>query len=330
MIYAKALLFSGVDTVGIGAVEVPEPGPGEVLVETLYSCISPGTELRCLSGTKDGSDNWPYIPGYAMTGTVVAVGDGVRIPVGTRVYCDGTRKVNVRRQWGGHISHAVLEEDNIYPLPDGLSPRDASLAALVAITYHGVRLSYPQPQETVAVVGLGPIGQLSARLHAITGARVIGGDLSPVRVKALESVGVEALVTSGGLAASFRQRLPEGADVVVDCTGAPGVIQQAIEIARDLPWDDSPTPGPRYVIQGSYGGDFSLPYSPAFMREMTFLLPRNRQPRDVRTVLNLMASGKLKVADLISDIRPPEDAPAVYAALKDPNSGLLTAAFQWR
>jgi threonine dehydrogenase-like Zn-dependent dehydrogenase len=65
------------------------------------------------------------------------------------------------------------------------------------------------------------------------------------------------------------------------------------------------------------------------MREMSFLIPRNRQRVDVETVLRLMAEGKLPVDDLISRTLPPEECFSAYTELQDPNSGALTIAFQW-
>ncbi|GAB4469320.1 MAG: hypothetical protein OHK0029_41910 [Armatimonadaceae bacterium] len=330
MIQAKAILVTGVGQVTVGAAEVPEPGPGEVLVEAAFSCISPGTELRCFAGEQPGSENVPYIPGYAMTGTVAAVGADVQVPVGTPVFCGGTRKVNHHRLWGAHISHAVMEEGALFPLPDGLGLKEASVAALASIAYHGIRLSRTQPHEKVAVVGLGAIGQLSARLHAITGAQVVGADLAPSRVEALKAAGVGALVPQGSLAESFRTVFPEGADVIVDATGSPGVLPHALEIARELSWDDRVLGGPRYLVQGSYADSFSIPYNPAFQREMTFLVPRNRQRIDGETVISLMAQGKLNVADLITQTLPPEECATAYADLQNPESGALTIAFQWR
>jgi 2-desacetyl-2-hydroxyethyl bacteriochlorophyllide A dehydrogenase len=330
MITAKAILVTGVGVVAVGEAKVPEPGPGEVLVKAAYTCVSPGTELRCLAGKEQGSDQHPFVPGYSLTGVVEAVGDGVTLPIGTPVYCAGTGKCETRRQWGGHISHAVLAANGAFPLPDGVDLKQASLAALAAIAYHGVRLSRPQPHESVAVVGLGPIGQLSARLHAATGARTVGVDLAPGRVRALREVGVEAVEAGADMNAAVRALLPDGADVVVDCTGSPAVTAKAIELARELGWAEPFPTGPRFVVQGSYPDSFTLPYRGVFQREMTILVPRNRDATDTRTVLRLMATGQLRAVDLITETYRPEDAPEAYARLKDPNGGLLTMAFDWR
>lgn len=325
---ARAIVFTGVNQVELRSVQVPQPGPGEVLLEALYTIVSPGTELRCLAGKQAGV-TFPFIPGYAFAGRVIACGDGVKLPEGILAYCSGTSKADIACAWGGHISLAVQSEKNVYPLPEGVDPLWGAAAHLAAIAYRGVRLSRPQPHEMVAVIGLGTIGALSARLYAASGARVLAADLSPFRVSVARQAGLEAFVPQGDLATSFRQILPDGADVVVDATGHPAVLPQAIAIARDKPWDDSSDPGPRLVVQGSYAGDFSVPYQAAFLKELTFFLPRDAQPRDIRAVLDLMGRGKLRLDGIISTVHGPETAAEVYTALRDPQAGLITAAFGW-
>jgi len=71
----KALVFTGVNTLELQTLQLPELQPDEVLIETVYSCISPGTEIRCLDGKQDGAE-FPFIPGYSLSGHIAAVGRG--------------------------------------------------------------------------------------------------------------------------------------------------------------------------------------------------------------------------------------------------------------
>jgi 2-desacetyl-2-hydroxyethyl bacteriochlorophyllide A dehydrogenase len=200
---------------------------------------------------------------------------------------------------------------------------------MAAITYRGVRLSRPQPDESVAVIGLGMIGSLAARLYAASGARVVAADLASQRVAIAQEAGIEALVVQGSLADTFAQALPEGADVVVDATGVPHVLAEAVTIAKEKAWDDSAELGARIVIQGSYSADVCLPYDTAFAKELSFYVPRDVQPCDVRAVLELMASGALNLDGIISAIRSPETAPETYAELAQSETKLMTVAFKW-
>jgi 3-hydroxyethyl bacteriochlorophyllide a dehydrogenase len=326
---ARAIFFTGVNQVAVDTITIPDPGPGEVLIEAAYTCISPGTELRCLAGQQPNAAAWPFVPGYALAGRVIARGAGATLAVGAPVFCGGARGTDRNLMWGGHVSHATRHESEVFLVPEGVNLLDAVITKLAAITYHGVRLTRPLPHEKVAVVGLGPIGQLSARLHAIAGAHVLGIDLSPERVALAQQAGVDAIVPQGSLADAARQIFPEGADIVVDATGAPAVLPQALKIARDLDWTDTVAPGARFVVQGSYPGDFALPYQEAFQKEVTVLIPRDTQPRDLRAALDLMRRGKLHARDLISDVRPPERAAEAYAELQAAKGGMMTVAFGW-
>jgi 2-desacetyl-2-hydroxyethyl bacteriochlorophyllide A dehydrogenase len=325
----KAIIFTAPNQVILDSVEIPSPAASEVLLEAIYTLISPGTDLRCRAGKQEGAV-FPFIPGYSFVGRVLACGEGAAIPEGTLVYCNGTRAASVNLAWGGHVSHAVRAERELFPIPAGLDPLHASAAHLAAIAYRGVRLSQPKPHETVAVIGLGAIGALAARLHALTGAHVVAADLSPFRVALAQQAGIEAFVPQGALAEAFAAKLPGGADVVVDATGAPAVLLQAIEVARQKPWDDSADPGARFVVQGSYPDTFSIPYQLAFRRELSFHVPRDAQPRDIRAVLDFMERGALDVSNVISAVRSPETAAETYSALAEPGAELITVAFQWR
>lgn len=325
----RAILFIAPDRVVLEIIEVPQPEAGEVLVESLYSLVSPGTELRCRAGKQDGA-LFPFIPGYTLAGRVIARGPGASLPEGTLVFCSGTSKSSVNRAWGGHVAHAVQPERDVYPLPAGVDPLQATAAKLAAIAYRGVRLGQPRPHETVAVIGLGAIGLLAAQLNAVSGARVVAADLSPYRVANAQKAGLEAFVPQDSLGESFRQFFPNGADVVVDATGVPSVLAQAIEVAKDKPWDDSAELGARVVIQGSYAGDFNLPYQPVFMKELSFYAPRDVQPRDIRAMLDVIARGRLNLDALITEVRAPDTAPETYAALAEPDAELITVAFDWQ
>ena len=326
---SQAILFHGVNQVTSAAVEIPDPGPGEVLIATKFSVISPGTELRCLAGKQPGPAPWPFIPGYSLSGHIVACGAGVDLAPGTAVFCTGTRRASTNLMWGGHVAHAVAPASTIFPLPDGVNLTAAAALHLAAIAYHGLRLARPLLHEKVVVLGLGAIGQIAARLFTAAGADVLAADLSAVRVALASQAGVRAFAPVGPVAAAVRARLPEGADIVVDATGAAPVLPAAIEIARELSWDDSPTLGARIIVQGSYPDDISIPYQAAFHKEAQIMVPRDMQPRDVRAALDLLLRDRLQLDDLIGAIVSPADAPTIYAQLETRAGAPVTAAFQW-
>lgn len=326
---ARALAFTTVNAVELLELEIPEPLAGEVLIETELSAISPGTELRCLAGLQANAKPWPFIPGYALVGTVIAVGAGVSLELGSRVFCAGTQRASLERMWGGHVSHAVALASSVFVIPDGVTWLEASLTALASIAHHGLHLSRPQSGERIAVIGLGAIGQLSAQLHALSGAEVAVTDTLPHRRTTARACSLNALEPQGSLRETFASVFPNGADVIVDATGSPVVFTQALEVARVPGWHDPLALGGRYLIQGSYADGLQVPYDPVFQRELQLLFPRDTQPRDRRAVLKLMAQDKLKLAPLVREYAV-QDAPLAYKALQSLEPGMVTAAFRWR
>ena len=331
MIKTPCLLVTGVNRVELGEAELAEPGPEEVLIETALSSISPGTELRCLAGQQEGGSGeyFPFIPGYSLVGKVVRTAGRYASLEGQVVFCAGARQARPRAMWGAHIGHAVAPAAKVVPIPAGVSLEDASLLKLAGIAYRGVRLARPVPGECAVVVGLGPIGQMSARLLAHAGARVIGVDLSPERVRLAEAAGITGVVPTDGLGPSVRRLLPNGSPIVVDATGARALLPQTTGLVWDKPWDESETPGGRLIVQGSYPGDMTLAYSVAFMKEMGMFWPRDSQRRDLEFVAASLAAGSLSFAGLLGGVFPPAEAQAVYNRLRAAQAGFLTAAFRW-
>ena len=191
-------------------------------------------------------------------------------------------------------------------------------------------MAEPRPGETVVVVGLGPIGQLSARLFRRAGARVLATDVSEDRVQLARAADVEAVVAHIGVNATVRQRLPEGADVVVDATGSQAVLRDSVQLVRDRAWMDELPPSGRLVVQGSYSGAVLFPQDVAFTKELRMYWPRDCLRSDLQEVLRAMQQGELQTRDLLGESNPVETAPQVYQALRNREAGRLTAALSWK
>jgi len=325
---ATAFVVTAKETLELRSFALRDPEPHEVLLEALYTCISPGTELRCFRGLQAGTV-YPFIPGYSFIGRVLSSGASSGVPVGSLVLTGGTRVApGFNLMWGGHCSHAVTPGANLYVLPPGVDPLEASLAKLGAIAYHGMRLSRPRPNERVAVLGLGPIGQMAALMHGLCGAHVVGYDRSIERQQAAAALGITIATGGADAAAAFKDIFPGGADIVVDATGAPQAIAGGIALARDLPWGVENLTGARYLVQGSYAEGFTIPYEPAFFRELNFLIPRDTVPSDGASVLELLSRKQLSFRPMISAVRTPEEGADTYRQLmSDPK--LVTVAFRW-
>lgn len=327
---SRCLLISGPGQIELAETRIPSPGQGEILVHSHWSCVSPGTEKRVLDGTEHGLPKSPFIPGYAMTGTVVATGENCRLVVGDTVFCNGTQRADHPLCWGGHTEFAVLPEAKAIRIPNGMDLKLASAAKLAAIAYHGLRLSQPMPGETVAVIGLGPIGLLSALLHAQSGASVLATDRCPERCQMASNLGLTTLTAASTLRETFADIPDGGADIVVEATGVPAVLLESAQLLKPKPWDNTWRAGARLLIQASYPGRPAIAYHDIFMAEATIHVPRDCQRQDVEAVLELMAHGKLPIADFIGDAGNPKTAAATFLQSSHNAMTQITCAINWR
>ena len=250
--------------------DVPAPvcRPGGVLVQTLFSLISTGTEMMKVtearmslvgkararpdqvrkvidSVAQQGAvatykkvinrlDSYTPL-GYSLCGVVVEVGrDAEEFSVGQVVAAAGNE----------HALHAEfnwIPSNLCVPVPRGVSPEHAAFATVGAIAMHGVRRAEVQLGDTACVIGLGLVGQLAVRLLIAAGVRVVGLDLIEDRCRLAEKVGAVlcAPPTDDGMAA-VQQALAEltggrGADHVLLAAGGSsnGPVEAAARLARD-------------------------------------------------------------------------------------------------
>ncbi len=263
----------------------------------------------------------PMALGYSSAGTIVELGEGMDgFHVGQRVACAG----------GGYASHAeyaVVPRNLLTPIPDHLDFESAAFATLGAIALHGFRLADPKLGETVAVIGVGLLGLMTLQIAEAAGCRAIGIDVDPKRVKLAESLGLSACSRDRAEDSVQAFTANRGADSVVICADTPSndPVTLAGSIARDRA---------KIVATGAVGLDF--PRKIYFEKELSFINSRSYGPgrydplyeeggvdypigfirwtegRNLEAVVELLASGKLQVASLITHRFPIVEAAAAY------------------
>jgi predicted dehydrogenase/threonine dehydrogenase-like Zn-dependent dehydrogenase len=249
--------------------------------------------------------------GYSAAGVVVEVGaavDGIR--AGQLVATGGAGQANhAEFQAVPHLLCAVV--------PDAVPPQDAAFATLAAIPLHALRLSGVGPGAKVVVLGLGLLGQLAARLAMASGCDVAGIDPSEPARKTAAQAGVLALDESGNATTSqiLNWSRGRGADTVLVCAAgrSAGPMSRTPELCRDR----------ATVVMV---GDVGMPphRTPYYEREISLLFARSYGPgryepsyeawgvdypagqvrwtegRNQEAVLDLLASGRLSVSDLVT------------------------------
>jgi 2-desacetyl-2-hydroxyethyl bacteriochlorophyllide A dehydrogenase len=210
--------------------DLPPPAAGEVLVETACSLLSTGTETLVFSGNFQAGTHWdawvryPFRPGYASVGFVVATGEGVEtLTPGDRIV---TRC--------GHASHAILKAENGFRIPDAVKSEDAVWFALAKIAGHGIRAAGLSLGDSVAVIGTGPIGQMAVRWALASGAsHVLAVDLSPERLALANAAGAVPVLAPAAEAQTEVLRILGGRPgVVIDSTGNAEVLKSAFRMVE--------------------------------------------------------------------------------------------------
>ena len=256
----KAAVYRGVNDVRLEEVPVPQIGPGEILVR-VHTCGICGTDLKKIS---TGSHSAPRIFGHETSGVVVRVGDGVReyaagdrvmvfhhIPCRECYYCRHKtfaqcatyKKVGCTAGFepsGGGFAEYVRVMDWIVRkgtvrIPDGVSFEQACFVEPVNTCLKGIETLCLQPNETVFVIGQGPIGVILAMLAKRAGARVITSDLYPARLTIAKRFGLNLTLDAAKADAVQTVRAMtegRGADAVILAVGGSSLIRPAMDVAR--------------------------------------------------------------------------------------------------
>jgi 2-desacetyl-2-hydroxyethyl bacteriochlorophyllide A dehydrogenase len=311
MTEARALWFSKPLSVELRPEPLREPRAGEVVVRGVASCVSQGTELLLYRGEgptpfdpsldPPGAPTYPRRYGYAWVGEVEARGDGVAVPVGTRVFA-----------LAPHGEAHVLDAKSVRVLADDVPEVRATLAASMETALTCAWDAEPSLGESAVVLGGGAIGMLVAWLLDRAGARVTLVEPGEKRRDV-----ASALVPSANVVAPSRA-MPS-ADVVVEATGRPAALDDAIAWCRAEA---------RVVVASFYGkrraeidlgGAFHRKRLSLVASQVSSIPPRLRGRWDAARrwtqVVDLLRDDALD--GLIAEPVPFAKAPELYGALSE-------------
>ena len=355
----------------VGEVPVPALQKGRVLVRTVASLISAGTEraavelvskglvqearqrpdlvkavvakvkneglLNTFASVRDKMAASQAL-GYSAAGVVAAVAEDVtEFQVGERVACAGV----------GFASHAEVlsvPKNLCVHLPENVSFESGAYGTLGAIALQGVRLAEPTLGESVVVIGLGLVGQLTVQLLKANGCRVFGLDLDQSRVSLALELGADKATVSNDEAAKEIDAWTRGygADAVLITAATDS--NQPIELAARV----SRLKG-RVIVVGMTG--MNIPRAPFFSRELKLIISMSYGPgrydpeyeergqdyplpyvrwtekRNIESFLALVGDGRVNVELLTTHRFPITEADRAYQLisgdLQEPNLGVV-------
>ena len=295
----RAAVYRGVNDVRVETIPVPEIGPGEVLVK-IHTCGICGTDLKKIH---TGSHSAPRVFGHEMSGTVVRVTEGVtgfavgdrvmayhHIPCGECYYCrkqtfaqcEVYKKVGCTAGFapsGGGFAEYIRVMDwivrgGLVKIPDGIPFEQAAFIEPVNTCYKAIQLLNLQSDETVLVIGQGPIGILLAALARKTGATVLTSDLYPERHAVAANFGLDHPLDARGDVVAAAKAVTEGrgADVALLAVGGDSLIKVAMNAIRpggrvmlfaatqhgEAPFDPAAVCMDEKTLMGSYSSSVAI------------------------------------------------------------------------
>lgn len=355
----------------VRVIDVPRPtiGATEVLVQTVASAVSPGTERAVTKlaqssllakararpdlvrqvmkkARTDGfaqtartvrarlDDDVPL--GYSAAGIAIEVGEVVAgISPGQLVATGGAGKAN-------HAEFQAVPGLLCAPVPDGVPAADAAFATVASVALHAIRLAEVGPGAKVVVIGLGLLGQLAVRLAQAAGCEVAGIDVGQYQADRAGESGALALLEAGDdtTKAVIEWSRGRGADAILlmAASSSSAIAGRAPELCRDQA---------NVVVVGDVGLD--LDRRPFYDRELNLRFARSYGPgryersyeewgvdypaglvrwtegRNLEAVLDLLGSGRLRVADLVTHRFPIAEAASAYelGETSEPSLGIV-------
>jgi len=246
----KAVTFQALHTpLAFETLPDPTPDAGQVVVK-VGRCGICGSDLHMTEDAAYGCQHGDVL-GHEFAGEVVGLGSGVStlktgdlvsvIPLQSCGQCEHCRKGEVQwcenfgLQGGGYAEYAVTRPNQCIRLPADVSLADGAIIEPLAVALHGVNLSGIRKGDKVLVLGAGPIGLATAFWAKRMGAaRVAVQDIAEFQQQRALDMGADIFVVDPADPVGSAERALGGkADIVFECVGIPGLIEQAVKQIRN-------------------------------------------------------------------------------------------------
>jgi 3-hydroxyethyl bacteriochlorophyllide a dehydrogenase len=304
-----AVVIDEPERLALRSLDLTPPEAGDVVVETLWSGISTGTERLLWLGQMPAFPGlgYPLVPGYETVGRVIAAGATSGRREGDFVFVPGARCFGaVRGLFGGAAAQLVVAGDRVLLVDEGLGEQTV-LLALAATAHHAIAAGGTPD----LIVGHGVLGRLLARLALAKGAAApTVWERHPLRSDA--GPGYPVVHPDADPRRDYR--------AILDASGDAGLLDTLIgRLAR----------GGEITLAGFYSQPLSFTFPPAFMREARIRVAAEWTPDDLPAVRRLIEGGRLSLDGLIThrlDVSQADDA--YRTAFGDP--ACLKMILDWR
>ena len=317
----------------VGDTEMPAPKEGEALLKVMYGGIC-GADVASYIGNQPFT-TYPRIPGHEFSAEIVSIPENDRgLKAGDIVTanpyfncgecysckrgfvncCTDNQTMGVQRD-GAFREYIVMPVERIYE-GKGLSAKELALVEPFTISYHALHRAKVKPGDNVLVVGAGPIGLFALIAAKAQGAKVYSADILPGRLEKALHFGADGVINSKEKdirEEAMRITGGNGFDVCVEACGQSVTFLSCIDCAAFAA---------NIILIGNGKKETTFLHSILLKKELNVFGSRNSYPQDFRAVIDLIASGKVNVLDMVSDIYTIDRADEAFKALSN-NDGSL-------
>jgi len=330
-IKCKAIVFEAPRKVVVREIELPKPKDDEIVIRTIYSGISCGTEGWVLKDMYDdiffGRAKFPLVPGYQKTGIVEQVGKDVKgLNEGDHIVYRGTRikTEGLECLWGGHTSMSVTNyKVQVFKVPEYVDMAAASFWILPSVAYLGaVEYCGVKAGDLVVVMGQGLVGQFSAQICKIIGATVITTDLIEQRREISTRCGADYSVDpmKENVNELVRSIKEGGADLIIDTTANDNAINESFKWMKFYG---------KYCFQAWYPEKVALDLTLPHCYRISMYNPVDISETSNMKAVEFYKENKLNVSPLITHNKPYTQAPELYQLMLEQPENVLGMAINW-
>ena len=332
----KSIVFTQKNKAEILESETDMLGRDDVLLKLEFSTISNGTERANITGEvnvslidKNTEAKFPRFGGYSSAGVVVAIGEGVtKVKVGDRVAAF----------WTNHKQYCILNQNSVCLLPEAVSTQSAAIAHIAAFPMAAIRKCKVEMGESAIVMGLGPLGLIAVQLLRAAGAcPVIAAD--PIKEKRDLAISLGADAALDPFAPDFAEKAKaltaKGVNVAIEVTGNGQALDSVLDCMAQF--------GRVALLGCTRNSDFTIDYYHKVHGPGISLIGAHTNARaknesapgnwttkdDMDAIIRLENGGRIRLANIVSEVHSPAEAPEVYNRLINERS-FPVVQFDWR
>ena len=329
----KTVLIEKPFEIAVTDTEMPVAKEGEAILKVLYCGIC-GADVASYTGNQPFT-TYPRIPGHEFSAQIVSIPENDKgLKVGDIVTanpyfncgecyscqrgfvncCTDNQTMGVQRD-GSFREYIAMPVERIYD-GKGLSAKELALVEPFTISYHALHRAAVKPGDKVLVVGAGPIGLFASISAKAQGAEVFVADVLDGRLEKATHFGADGVINSAKsdiVEEAMRITNGNGFDVCVEACGQSVTFLNCIDCAAFAA---------NIILIGNGKKETTFLHSILLKKELNVFGSRNSYAKDFREVIDLIASGKVNVLDMVSAVYPMDEADVAFKALAN-NDGSL-------